>query len=482
MRAIFGAYTPDEPPFLNADVMGAYGLLQADGCYKIHNGYAPVAQFVGMQNGGLGAAPIGAGAYRTGGASYIFAGTGSAIYSYSASGYTSLVSSLTTTSGIGLRFCPYGSFMLATNGTDPIKKFDPTSPTTMTTLAAGAPTARFLAVVRGFLMAGYAAGLPLRVQWSDTGSPTTWTTGGSSQAGTQDMASGGDITGIVGGEYGLVFQENRITRWSATGDDTIWQVDELVTDIGCALPKSLATVGKVSMFWSNRGFMAFDGTSIAPIGTEKVDRFFQSLLDRNYTDYMSAVIDPLRSLYIVSIPSANPPSSALIYNYVEKAWTTAPIATPLMFQGLSLGVSIDSMDAIYGNLDSIPLSLDSNAFRGGYPGLFLFNSANMLGQLSGTPMAATFKDGLKELIPGRRARISAVRPLTDAGAMTITVGVSNSLAASPTETPYTLLTGSGLCRMRETGNYQQTKLSIAAGTPWTYVLGADIDATDGGRA
>jgi hypothetical protein len=378
-RFLAGPYRPDQPSFLNE------GLLQADGCYKIANGYAPIPQFSALQNGALGSVPIGGAAYRYTGSPYIFVGNATNIYTYSASGFTSVQSGLTTTAVNGLRFCPYGKYMLATNGTDPIKQFDPGSPSAMTTLSGSAPTARYLAVVRGFLIAGYAGGNSLRVQWSDTGAPATWTTGGASQAGQFDMPSGGDITGVVGGEYGLVFQEQRILRMSYTGDSAIWQFDEVVTDIGCTIAKSMATVGKISFFYSNRGFMAFDGATLTPIGTEKVDRTFQAMLDRNYIDNVSAVIDPVKSLYIITIPSSNPPTSALVYNYVEKEWTTAPITSPLMFSALSLSIPLESLDALYGNLDAMPVSLDSNALRGGYPAMFLFNGSNALAQLSGSP-------------------------------------------------------------------------------------------------
>ena len=68
-------------------------------------------------------------------------------------------------------------------------------------------------------MAGYAGGSGLRIAWSDNGNPASWTAGGASEAGQYDMADGGDITGIVGGEYGLVFQEERIMRMTYTADD-----------------------------------------------------------------------------------------------------------------------------------------------------------------------------------------------------------------------------------------------------------------------
>jgi hypothetical protein len=480
-RVIFGAYTPDQPPLLNQQDQGVYGLTMADGCYKIRNGYAPVSQFSALQNGSLGSAPIGGGAYRYTGQAYIFAGNATNIYTYSSSGFTSVQSGLTTTAANGLRFCPYGKYMFVTNGQDPIKQFDPGSPTTLSTLSVSAPTARFMAVVRGVLVCGYAGGNPLRVQWSDNGNPAGWTTGGSSISGQFDMPSGGDITAVVGGEYGLVFQEQRILRMTYTGDSAVWQFDEVATDIGCVAAKSMATVGKISFFYSNRGFMAFDGATLQPIGTEKVDRTFQALLDRNYTDNMSAVIDPTRSLYIVSIPSANPPTSVLIYNYVEKEWTTAPLTTPLMFSGLSLSVSVDQLDAIYGNLDAMTISMDSAALRGGYPAMFVFSSGNVLGQLSGSPMAATFKDGLKEFIPTRKSRIGYIRPLTDATNLSVTVSGMNGISGTTTATNYSASQSNGIFRTRENWNLSQVKLTIPAGTPWTYCLGYDLSIADGGR-
>jgi hypothetical protein len=205
-------------------------------------------------------------------------------------------------------------------------------------------------------------------------------------------------------------------------------------------------------------------------------------LDRNYTDNMSAVIDPIRSLYIVAIPSSNPPSSVLIYNYVEKAWTTAPLSTPLMFSGLSLSLSLEQLDAIYGNLDAITVSLDSNALRGGYPAMFVFSSGNMLGSLSGSPMAATFKDGLKEFVPTRKSRIGFIRPFTDAATCTVTVGGMNGISGTTTETAYTLSQGNGIFRTRENWNLSQVKITIQAGTTWSYMLGYDAKVEDGGRA
>lgn len=472
-RVLYGEYLPDQPAHLNT------GLVTCDGVYPIANGYAPLGAFSAMQNGTLAARCIGAGGYRYTGAAYLFAATTTNIYTYSTSGYTSVASGLSGTQAIGVRFCPYNSLMLATNGVDAIKKFDPTSPSAMTALGGTPPTARYLAVVRGFVVAGYAASLPLRIAWSDYGNPASWTPGGASQAGVYDMPSGGDLTGVVGGEYGLIFQERRIVRMSYTADDKVWQFDEVATDVGCLAPKSLATYGRVSFFWSNKGFMAFDGSTVEPIGSEKVDRTFQSLISTAYFSNMSAMVDPRRSLYIVAVPSSDPTTQLFLYNYTTKRWSTAQISNEFIFSALSLSTSLEDLDAIYGNLDTIPISLDSESFRGGYPLLLMFDGTHSLGSMSGANLAATITTGIDEIISGHNARIRAIRPLTDSPSVSFTVSGRNKLSQAATATAYSTITDRGVIRVRENWNLTQMTLSIPAGVNYSFIQGHDVEAVAG---
>jgi hypothetical protein len=474
-RILFGDYLPDRPARLND------GLTVADGAVAIAGGYAPLNSFAALKNGTLPARCIGAGGYRYTGAPYLFAATTSNIYLYSSAGYASVASGLAGTRDLGVRFCPYGAFMLATNGVDAIRKFDPASPSGMTLLGGSPPTARFLGVVRGFVVAGYAGGSSLRIAWSDNGNPANWTPGGASEAGQYDMPAGGDVTGIVGGEYGLVFQENRILRMTYTADDTVWQYDEIVTDAGCAAPKSLASWGKLAFFWSNRGFMTCDGTSVQAIGDEKVDRTFRSLIDRNYFGAMSAVVDPARALYIVAAPSADPTSTLFLYNYAQGRWTTATITTELLFPALSPSSSLEDLDALYASIDAAGLTIDSTALRGGTPTAMLFDGAHRIGTLSGPAVPATFVDGFRALAPGARNRIRSVRPLTDADQATVAIAGINAADQTPQETSYAARQANGSYRCRENWNLTRIQLSIPAGTAWTYAQGYDVEVMAGGR-
>lgn len=473
-RELFGDLTPDQPAHLNA------GLMTCDGVYAIQNGYSPLPQFSAVGNGMLPGRAIGATAYRVGSDTLAFAGTATDIYRYQASGFTSLITGMTTTQANGLRFAQYNTLMLATNGSDPIKKFDPTAPGSFTNLGGTPPTGRFIAVVGAFVVLGFAANDGLRIVWSDNGIPTTWTAG-TGEAGFYQMPTGGDITGIVGGEYGLIFQENRILRMVYTADDTIWQFQEVAKDIGCIAPNSIATYGNTTYFLSNKGLMSTDGTTINPIGAEKVDRTFLSLANRTNFSAMSAVVDPKNSLYMVTLPSANPPNTSYVFNYLLGKWTTASVSAQLLFGALAQGLTLEQLDALYGQLELVPVSLDDASFRGGYPLLMLFNSANQLGSLSGPTMKATFVDSLSEIFQGFKARVKSIRLLTDAKVANVTVQGSNQLGDVLAGTTYTQRQGGGGYKVRENWSFIQNTVEIPAGTPYSFIQGLDLEAQQGGR-
>lgn len=473
MRLNFQEWLPDQPAYQNA------GMTTADGVFAIANGYVPALQFQTAPNADLPDRALGGAAYRRGDNVYIFAADATDIYRYQG-GFTSLVTGLSSNATIGVSFAPYNALMLASNGVDPIQKFDPTLPTTMADLSAEAPTARYLAVVGGFVIAAYANDDELTIAWSGNGDPTEWTPG-TLDAGSVILDSGGPITGAVGGDYAIIFQENRVLRMTPTYDETVWQFDDITRDLGCTIPKSIAPWDKNVFFYSDRGFMMTDGNSVTPIGLEKVDRSFASVISPTYQEYCTAVVDPRNTRYIVLVPSAAPANSAFVYNYSLQKWNTLPLSAELIFPALAESVSLEELDAIYGNLDEIPISLDNAAFKGGTSVFMVFDGDHNMGTLSGATMRATLIDGQKDLVQDRNTRMRWVRPITDASAATVSVRGSNSLDMAPVETVYALRGPQGTYRVRENWNLAQIGVIVPAGSLYTYVQGYDIDAVAGGR-
>ncbi len=475
MRQIYGEYKPDQPAHLQD------GLLTAEGVFAIANGVAPIPQFSAAANGTLAAKALGAASYTAGGVVYAFAATATDIYKYEASGYTSLKGSLTTSGAVGVRFCEYNNWMIMTNGADAVQKFDPDTSTIVTANLGGSPpTGRFIGRIGGYLVLGYAGGDPQKVQWCSNGTPETWTGG---DAGSQILSGGGDITGFVGGEeYGLIFQEGRIIRMVPSYDDAIFSYQELARDVGCVAPWSLASYGKLSFCLSNSGFVATDGFTVEAIGAEKVDRTYLALFDRTYLENISAAVDPKNKLYFVAVGSSNPTSSVFVYQFALQRWTTAAITAERIFPALSQSLTMEQLDAIYGNLDAVPISLDSALFRGGYPLLMLFNGSHALGTLSGTPMAASLKGPETEIFTDLKTRMTEVRPLSNAGTATVTVYGRNDLSEIQTAKSFTGRTGRGRYNGRFNYAYSQVQVDIPAGTDWTFAQGVQTSEAKGGRA
>lgn len=453
----------------------------ADGVYRIANGYAPLPSFAAAVNGTLAAKCLGAAAYRVGGTVYTFAATATNIYKYTSAGYSSLKGSLTTSAAVGVRFCDYNDWMIMTNGTDAIQKFDPGTSTTVTANLGGSPgTGRFIGKIGGYLVLGYADGDPLKMKWSDIGAPETWSGG---DAGSIFLSGGGDITGFVGGEeYGIILQENRLVRMVPTYDDQRFTYQEISKDIGCVAPWSVAPYGKLVFLLSNQGWMATDGVTVDPIGWEKIDRTFLNLFNRTYIDNMSAAVDPLRGLLFAAVPSSNPTSQVFVYSFGLKRWTTAPITAERIFPALSQSINLESLDAIYGNLDSIPVSLDSTLFRGGYPLLLLFNGSHALGTLSGPPIAATLRGPENAIFGTMGTRMTEVLPLSDAGNVAVTVYGRNQLSDTQTAKSFTGRTRRGRYKGRFNYAYSQVQLMIPAATAWTFCQGVETTEVQGGRA
>lgn len=479
-RILAGELMPDQPGHLNT------GLVVADGVIPIANGYAPFPSFVATSNATLPAVCLGAASTRApDGSAIVLAGTATNLYQYQgvATGWTSRASALAASASIGWQFCQSGNRLLATNGVDPIKSMDLVTPGAMASLSASAPLARYLAVVREFTVAGYAAGTNLRVQWSDRNAPTSWTAGGASLAGQADMASGGDITGIVGGEYGVILQEFRAVRMSYTADPiNPFQFDEISANVGCVAPWSVAAFGRMIFFLSARGFMVCDGTSITPIGSEKIDRTFIAASNRANYSAMSAVVDPRNTLFIVALPSANPTTTLYIYNWTLSRWATATVTVQKLLVGMSQSVTLEDLNALYASIDAMTTSLDDPQFRAGNPSVYGVNGSNILGSFSGLPVAATVTTGDMEMILGRRVRIGRARPLTDAVAPTLTIAGRRRLSDAAAATTFTTINpGAGDFPVRASAAFNRFTLGIPALAAWTYCQGVDVDFTDAGR-
>lgn len=476
-RIGLGELMPDVPAFAHP------GLIVADGVYPINGGYAPLGSFQGSANGTLAATCLGAASFRAAdGTVFTIAGTAAQLYRYQASGWTSVGSGYSASAQIGWRFAQWGDLIIATNGVDLPRALDMTAGSpSFAALSGTPPIGELIAIVRDFVVLGRADNDPKRVQWSENDDAEGWTVG-TNEADFQIMPTGGEVTALSGGEYGLVFQDRRISRMSYIGGDAIFQFDEISANIGCIAAGSLAKIGNLHFFLSHQGFAVCDGSGVRAIGDEKVNRTVLGEIDRSYLPQMSVAVDPRKSLVIWAIPNAATSTKLYIYNWALDRWSTATQTSQQVFSGLTESTTLEQLNSVYSSLDDMTVSLDDPQWKGGYPLISLIDGNQALGALSGTPKAATFTTGDLELVPGRRARVREVVPLVDTAAnMTLTIAGRERLGDTLAEADYTTLNRRGAFKTRDAWRFVRLSLALAEGATWTAAVGLDAEYEAGGR-
>jgi hypothetical protein len=475
MMVPFGPYAPDKPARLNDGI-----TRTASGVYPMPDGYRPIGQWAQIIPA-LAAAPKGGASFTSPqGVSTIIAGTSTGLYRGLTSGFTLLGSGYSIQGDGRWRFAQFGGLAIATNGADAMQKIDLTD-FSIAPLGGAPPKFEMLAVVKDFLVGGVMNGNIQALAWSAINNAEGWTFG-TNQSDYQIMPSGGRITGILSGEFGVILQRNRICRMDYVGGNTIFEINEVSSNIGCVSVHTVAQWGRLGFFWSDQGPMMWDGAEIVPIGEEVITRTIQAAYDKDDWASISTAIDPVNGVVKWALPD-----KIIGYNWKIKGgrWFTAPYVSPIMFGGVTRDISIDEQDVSIGATDDVIdttglISLDDSSYQGGDPRLYVFSGSYALGAFTGTPMAATLELGDMELFSGRRADMRWVRPETDAvSGMTLTLSHKDRLGDSLTNDSYTSLTTSGDMPVRTSGRYVRPKLAFAAGVTWTYVKGLDLTAKIG---
>jgi hypothetical protein len=398
----------------------------------------------------------------------------------------------TTNAEDKVRFVQFGETVVATNFGDPIQKITAAAGGLFSDLSADAPKAKYIAVVRDFVMTGFtnttADGTkPYRTQWSALGDATSWAVSPTTQADFQDIADLGEITGLVGGEYATVLLERGIVRASYVGSPIIFQFDKVELNRGCSVPGSVANVGHNVFYLSDDGFYMFDGQSSKPIGAEKINRFFLQDWDGGYAKNMSACADPLRQVIIWSYASRESingsPDKLIIYNYALDRWSTASVEADHLAPIYTAGYTLEQLDAAFGSLDVLPASLDDLVYRGGEY-LFAASKDNKIQTFTGSTLAATIETAEFELKKGSHSLIRNVIPYVTvhSGGTTTVTGQVASRSRQIDDYAFgdaSSLNSDNFIPVRSSGRYHRVRLNISG--EWDKTQGVDVDAALQGR-
>lgn len=337
-------------------------------------------------------------------------------------------------------------------------------------MAATAPKARCVGVVRDFVVLGFidngSAVVPNRVQWSGIDDETDWSSNPATQADYQDLqGKGGAVKAIASGEVGYVFQDQSIWRMTYIGPPAVFQFDEVETQRGTLAGRSVIRIGSFAYYLGRDGFYVFDGVRSTPISTGTVNKYFWDDYDQDYPHRVHAAFDPQNQIIIWAYPGAGNtsgrPNKLLVYNWAYQRWAVIEQEVEYVFNSFAEGITMDELDAYYASVDAVPESLDSSIWQGGAILLSGFDSSHIMGNFSGTALAAVVRTSESPLANPMIAFVNMVRPITDA-TCTLKVGTRMNQNDSITwSSSYTVESYDQSFSVRETGRYVTFELTTS---------------------
>ena len=479
-RITFGEWLPDQP-----SVTGA--LVKANNVFSKAIGYGAIPSAVDYSEDASEDLNNVVAGRNPDGTTAIFAGSTTNLYKLDATDLTlDDVSGATyaTPAGQRWRFTQFGHRLIAANGNARIQGWLLGTSTAWADLAADAPRARYVTVVRDFVVSGYNSdsGFSYRVQWAALNDETNWTPSATTQADFQDIPDGGSVVGVTGGEFGLIFMDRSIHRMSYVGSPLVFQFDNIARNLGCYEANSIIQYQGVSFFLSDDGFYACDGQNIIPIGNEKVNRFFYSDVDEVFLSNMSAAIDPFRNLVIWSYASKGQGGNVdklLIYNFETKKWSSGTTDVDRVADASTPSVTLEGLDAFSTSIDALPTSLDSRQWVGGKMMFAGVRNAKIV-TFTGVNSTATIQTGDLSA-ENRKTAVTLVQPIVDNGSASVAISSRNLLSESVTFGTASAADSENRVSIRSMGRYHQLEFT-PTGDNWQTAIGADVELVPmGGR-
>lgn len=374
-------------------------------------------------------------------------------------------------------FTQFGDTIIAANNVNKLQGYTLGSSTLFDDLDASAPVAEYVTVVRDFVVAANldSGTNANKVQWSNINDATNWTAGAASQSDYQVIADGGNIHGITGGEVGLIFLDRAIVRMSYIGSPLFFQFDTISRGVGCVEGNSVVQYGSMSYFLGEDGFYSCDGSTVTPIGTQKVDSWFYANANVSKLNLMSSTIDPIRKIVVWKFIDNFAKDTLLIYNWQVKKWSSCVVDVDVVASSASAGMTLEGLD-LYGNMDTLTTSLDDALWTGGK---FLFAGARdtKIVTFTGANSTATLTTG--DIGSEVTSVVTLARPIVDNGSGSVAIASRTRLDAVPQLGSYTAADSENRVSLRSSGKYHRLSVN-PTGDRWSNAIGIDIDVTPQG--
>ena len=472
----FGPFEPDKASFQSGSLADALNVVPVAGGYGPLNGFQ--TGDVSLATPILGASVLS----DTLTTSYIYAGSGQSVFvGNGSSAFTSVYTSTASINPIQRwQFVRFVGKVVAVHMS--VTPLAGDLGGTITPVTGSPPRARVAGVVGNFLVLGdlidgVDGARRNRIRWSGFRNPNAWGTNVGTQADFNDMPDeGGAVQGIVGREFGTIFQRYSISRMTFVGPPTVFQFDVVEKKRGAISAGSIIDAGLVAAYIADDGFFLWDGTSSTPIGTQRVNEYFRSRLTTGSEDRVVGVFDPLSQSVFWAYPtdSTLALNERLIYSLAENRWARSDLRGSYFMAGFDLGYTLDQM-SVFGPIDSLTFSFDDPRFLGGRARAVGFDINGVYASLTGDTLTATLETGEWQSAPGAMSFVNAIRPQIDADMTLCATGVRMQSLSDPIAyTPDTAKALDGRCPARSTGRFMRFRTRVPAGQAWRRATGIEV--------
>ena len=490
MWADIGEWKPDLQKF------GVGNIADLNNVYPTATGYSPMHEFVPVTDPIIEddepAVIAGSATFTdSSGVNHTFAGTSDHLYKLDGTEWDDVTPTGGLTGEIDARwrFAKYGDLVLATNYVDPVQCFNLKTDSVFSVMSATAPKARSIAVVNEFVVLidtndTLDGERPNRVWWGPIADPQgTWAVDQTTMCDYQDMGQGAYCTAIVGGSSGTIFMRDAIIKMSFVGSPLVFQFDVIDTVHGCIGVDAAASFGDMIPFVSADGLFIMNNNSLQQIGLEKVDKYVLDRIPAEALTQSRVVIDPRLKCVWFGIPNQEGTlTEGLVYHYPTAKWGKVDISGVQTLHDLTTkGYTLEELDQIDLEIDKLPFSLDSVAYKGSTPIVGGFDYNGRLVYSYGP-----FSDGFIETadIPlqdhQKRTFAGRIRLGMDGdGCPSMKVSAKQSLFDELSYGPIIEKTRVGDFAFRRAGRFHRFYFNLAG--EWYNFTGFDVDATSEGR-
>jgi hypothetical protein len=487
-----GDWTPDAPAFKNP------GLVDALNVYPSAGGYSPFPSPVAQSDTTTEVVTGADMFFDVNSNAVICGGSSTRLFTLRSSTVTETTGYSATASG--WKFERFKDLIIAASIENDLQYLtDIDTDDTWSVLTGTPPKAAQIGRVDDFIVVGdlvdIEAGNPTvhhRIRWSAKNNPAaSWATDRGTMCGYQDLdPADGKITAIVGGRFGLVFQERAIRRMVFVGAPQVFDFPYVAVGQGAVAPGSVVTIGADTFFLSQDGFHRTNGSDIQNIGYGRINEWFSAeVSDVNISKTHGAINWPQKCIVWAFYPSGGSTfAKLLIYNFALDRWSYSDQNLHYLVQTRVNSETLASLASTFpGGIGTMSAyTLGTSEWRAkdlGFAAYVTSGAGSDFATMDGAALAASFLTGEAMLEPGYRTKVGGVWPGVETMAATVTTSVRSRTQQGgdvSTTTP-TVKAADGFCPHNVDNWLHAIRMSIPAATVWDNATNVLVRAKRSGR-